>query len=38
VPRHTSVRDVRGAAKFGTTAFLLMFYYLEGHKLPFLTP
>ncbi len=38
VPRYTTVPQwgVRGAAKFGITAFILMFYYLECHKLSLL--
>ncbi len=39
VPRHTRVlkRGVRGAAKFRVTGFLLIIYYIECHKLSFLT-
>ncbi len=35
MPRHTRVpqRSVRGAAKFGITPFLLMFYYLRCHQI-----
>jgi hypothetical protein len=39
MPRHTSVpqRGVRGAAKFQFTASFLIIYYIECHKLFFLT-
>ncbi len=35
MPRHTTVpqRGVRGAAKFGITAFLSMFYYIRCLKI-----
>ncbi len=35
MPRHTRVpqRGVRGAAKFGVTAFLLMFYYIRCRQI-----
>ncbi len=40
VPQHTRVpqRGVRGSAKFWITAFLLIFYYIECHKLSFFNP